>query len=317
MGVARRHAGCGGVSVGRAMAESVARTRWAVTALALALGLAAAAACGGGDGRAAGAPGSSSSSSSSAPPVTTTAGRSPATTAPLDGTPTSSTTGEPEATVPAGALVVVLDPGHNGANGEHPEIINAPVDAGGFEKACNTTGTATADGYTESAFNFAVAQELRDRLTAAGIQVVMTRTDDTGVGPCVDERGQTAARAGAAALVSIHADGAPSGATGFHVIHPGLRPGYTDATVEPSEDLAVAVRDALVAAGFTPSTYVGADGLDQRDDLGTLNRAEVPAVMLEAGNLRDADEAALLASPEGQARLADALTAAILSFVQG
>jgi N-acetylmuramoyl-L-alanine amidase len=212
--------------------------------------------------------------------------------------------------------VVVIDPGHNGANGEHPEIINRPVDAGGFEKACNTTGTATADGYTESAFNLAVAQQLRDRLVTAGVEVVMTRTDDTGVGPCIDERGQVAARAGAAALVSIHADGAPAGATGFHVIHPGLRPGYTDATVGPSEDLAVEVRDALVAAGFSPSSYVGDDGLHQRDDLGTLNRAQVPAVMLEAGNLRDADEAALLTGSEGQARLADALTAAVVGFVR-
>jgi N-acetylmuramoyl-L-alanine amidase len=254
---------------------------------------------------------------------TTTRDRS--TTGSTTGDPTSSTSsapasdraGAPPDTPPAGAPVVVIDPGHNGANGEHPEIINAPVDAGGFEKACNTTGTATDDGYTESAFNLAVAQQLRDRLMASGIQVVLTREDDTGVGPCIDERGQIAARAGAAALVSIHADGAPAaGATGFHVIHPGLREGYTDDTVEPSRQLAVGVRDALVAAGFAPSTYVGDEGLHQRDDLGTLNRAEVPAIMLEAGNLRNQEEADLLRSPDGQQRLADALTTAVLAFVQ-
>jgi N-acetylmuramoyl-L-alanine amidase len=234
------------------------------------------------------------------------------------GVPVPGVGGEPAGSatrVPAGT-VVVLDPGHNGGNATQPEVINEPVDAGGFEKPCNTTGTATDDGYTESAFNLAVAEQLRDRLTAAGADVVMTRTDDTGVGPCIDERGQMAARAGADALVSIHADGAPTGAAGFHVIHPALREGYTDATAGPSEDLAIAVRDALVTAGFTPSTYAGEDGLHQRDDLGTLNRAEVPAVMLEAGNLRDPVEADLLSSPGGQARLADALATAVLAFLQ-
>jgi len=211
--------------------------------------------------------------------------------------------------------VVVVDPGHNGANAAHPEEIARPVDAGGFTKACNTTGTATDDGVTESSINWAVAQLLRDRLRAAGAEVILTRQDDEGVGPCVDQRGRTAADAGADVLVSVHADGAPADAAGFHVIHPGLRPGYTDGTVEPSAALAAAVRDALVTGGFRPSTYVGEDGLDQRDDLGTLNLARVPAVMVEAGNLRNRGDAAVLASPEGQARLADALAAGVEAYL--
>jgi N-acetylmuramoyl-L-alanine amidase len=144
--------------------------------------------------------------------------------------------------------------------------------------------------------------------------VILIRQDDAGVGPCIDERGLMAAEADADALVSIHADGAPPAARGFHVIRPGLRPGYTDDTVGPSAQLAGSVRDALVAAGFEPSTYVGDDGLDERDDLGTLNRARVPAVMVEAGNLRNAEDAALLTSPEGRSRLADALADGALAF---
>jgi N-acetylmuramoyl-L-alanine amidase len=268
-------------------------------------------ACADGDGDASASPGSSTTSSSGDEAATSS------TTAPTSSStvPAGTTPAAPDPPAP-GQPVVVIDPGHNGRNGEHPEVINQPVDAGGFEKACNTTGTATDDGYTESQFNLEVSLQLRDTLQAAGVQVILTRTDDEGVGPCVDERGQTAARAGAAALVSIHADGADAGSSGFHVIHPGLREGYTDDTVEPSSQLATSLRDELVAAGFSPSDYAGSEGLQQRDDLGTLNRAEVPAVMLESGNMRDADDAATLRSADGQQRLVDALAAAVLDFVQ-
>ena len=211
--------------------------------------------------------------------------------------------------------MIVIDPGHNGANGANPEIINRPVDAGGFQKACNTTGTATNDGVTESSINWVVAQLLRDRLESEGATVLLTRDSDDGVGPCIDERARVAADAQADLLVSIHADGAPADASGFHVIHPALRPGYTDGTVGPSAELAAAVRDALVAEGFTPSTYVGEDGLDERDDLGTLNLARVPAVMVEAGNLRNDGDAETLTSEDGQSRLAEALASGALAFV--
>src|SRR5262249_53872830 len=88
-------------------------------------------------------------------------------------------------------VVVVLDPGHNGGNASHPEIINRQVPAGfGQTKACNTTGTATDAGYSEHAFNWAVASLVRQLLTQHGVTVVMTRNNDTGVGPCVNVRAE-------------------------------------------------------------------------------------------------------------------------------
>ncbi|HEY3143788.1 MAG TPA: N-acetylmuramoyl-L-alanine amidase [Acidimicrobiales bacterium] len=226
--------------------------------------------------------------------------------------PTEST--EPGAT-PLAGVVIVVDPGHNGANGAHPEVINRQVDAGGFQKACNTTGAATDDGVTESAINWAVAQQVRNRLAALGAEVVLTRDSDDGVGPCIDERGLMAVSSGADLLVSLHADGAAPDGSGFHVIHPKPLAGYTDATAAPSLQLAQAVRDALVTAGFLPSSYVGDGGLDERGDLGTLNRSGVPAVILEAGNLRNRADAALLTSTDGQRRLADAVTAGVVTFL--
>jgi N-acetylmuramoyl-L-alanine amidase len=289
------------------------RPRWRATgalALAAAMLVTASSACGSGGGGSDSSAGTSGTASTTpvAPRDAMGPTASPATTAAPPSTAPPATDG------PGAGLTIVVDPGHNGANGAHPEEINRPVDAGGFTKACNTTGTATNDGVTESSINMQVGLLLRDRLQAAGAEVILTRQDDEGVGPCIDVRARTAADAGADALISLHADGAGAGQTGFHVIHPALRPGYTDDTVEPSARMAAAVRDSLVAGGFSPATYVGEDGLNQRDDLGTLNLARVPAVMVEAGNLRDAGDAAVLVDPAGQARLADALAAGVLAF---
>ena len=247
---------------------------------------------------------------------------SAATTTGAPAAPTTTTTGapvEPATTSPAkGALagrIIVVDPGHNGANGAHPAEINRLVDGGGFQKACNTTGAAEGD-LTESRFNWETAQRLRDALEAAGAKVVLTRTSDDGWGPCVDQRALTAQREHADLLLSIHADGADPSASGFHVIHPGLGPAVDPGDRDASARLAATVRDALVDEGLVPATYVGGrDGLVERTDIVTVNRAGVPAVMLESGNLHNPADLALLRSAAGQQRIADALTAAAVAFL--
>jgi N-acetylmuramoyl-L-alanine amidase len=191
------------------------------------------------------------------------------------------------------------------------------VDAGGFQKACNTTGTATNSGVPEATINWDLALALQARLEALGATVTLTRDTDAGWGPCIDERAAIANRAAADLLLSLHADGAAPGGQGFHVITPGTLPGWTDDIVGESRRAGVAVRDALAAAGLSPANYIARDGLDERTDLGTLNRADVPAVMLEAGNLRNPDDEALLTGEAGRARVADALTAGITSFLTG
>ena len=255
-----------------------------------------------------------STSTTSAPttsPTTTTAKPKPS-TASTSAVPQIRGVSAPGAASLAGKVVVV-DPGHNGGNGAHPEIIRRMVDAGGFRKECNTTGTAGGD-LSESKFNWETAQLVRASLSAAGATVIMTRDSNSGVGPCIDERGQIAARARADLLVSIHADGADTSAHGFHVITPTVIAGYTDATSVPSARLAAAVRDALVAEGMTTSTYVGTNGISRRGDLGTLNRAGVPAVIIECGNMANAADLALLRSDAGRQRIAAAVTHAAANF---
>lgn len=226
--------------------------------------------------------------------------------------PSASPSAAPSA-VPA--RVVVIDPGHNGGNSGATEEISRPVpDGNGGTKACNTVGTETNAGYAEHAFAWVVALAVRDLLTAQGIQVVLTRPDDGGVGPCVDQRAAMADQAGAAAFLSIHADGSAAGDRGFHVITSTLDPAGPDVAAA-SDALALAVRDAMTTV-LPPSNYIGADGLNARNDLAGLNLNLRPAIYLECGNMRDATDAALLSDPAGQNAIAAAIASAILAFLR-
>lgn len=255
-----------------------------------------------------------------APPNTPTAATSTVAGSSAAGTPTAPlTSGGPATTTastpaPAG-LVVVLDPGHNGGNGAHPAQINAPVpDGRGGTKACNTTGTETDAGYPEHAFAWDVTLRAQRLLESAGVRVVLTRPDDGGVGPCIDERGRSGEVADADAVVSIHADGSAAGNSGFHIALSD--PPLNDAQRGPATDLAVAVRDAMRAAGFPDSDYTGDDALSRRSDLGGLNHSTRPTVLVECANMRNPAEAALVSSEAGRQRYADAITTGLLAFLR-
>lgn len=210
---------------------------------------------------------------------------------------------------------MVLDPGHNGGNGAAPAEINRLVpDGRGKQKACNTTGTATNAGYAEHAFTWDVAQRVRDLLAEHGVTVVLTRNSDSGIGPCVNERAAIGNRAGATAVVSIHADGAEqAGAHGFHVAYSS--PPLNSAQGAPALSLATTLRDTLRAEGLQPANYIGSQGLDGRSDLGSLNLASVPSALIECANMRDAREAAELANPAGRQHYAVAIADGILRWL--
>ena len=216
---------------------------------------------------------------------------------------------------PLSGLTIAVDPGHNGGNSTHLAQINKKVFIGNGWKACNTTGTSTNSGYPEHRFTFAVAQRVKARLEALGATVKMTRTTDTGVGPCVDVRGKFGAKVGAALTVSIHGDGAVASGHGFTVMKPGLVKGYTDDIYKASATLANAIRRGLVDGGFKPSNYYGKNGLTTRTDLGGLNISDVPVVMVELGNMRNASDAAKMRSSAGRDAWAAALVAGIRRYL--
>jgi N-acetylmuramoyl-L-alanine amidase len=249
------------------------------------------------------------------PPETTAP---PTTPAPAAAAPGSS--GAPAAP-PTGGLAgttVLVDPGHNGQNWAHPDEINRQIDIGTQTRACDTTGTATDAGYSEAEYTLDVALRLRSLLQSAGANVVMTRTDNGGWGPCIDERAGIGNRAGAAAAISIHADGGPAEGRGFHVISPPSIPGLTDDIAGESSRLALAVRDAYAAGTGMPfADYIGSQALSVRTDLGGLNLSDVPKVFIETGNMRNATDAALLTDPGFRQQAAEALLSGLRAYLGG
>jgi N-acetylmuramoyl-L-alanine amidase len=211
---------------------------------------------------------------------------------------------------------IVIDPGHNGGNAAHPEIINKPVPMGTGMKPCDTTGTETNGGYTEAAFTFDVALRLQALLKAAGAKVVMTRTDNTSVGPCVDKRAAIGNDAHAAVAISIHGDGAPAGGHGFHVMEPKKVGAPSDAIIASSNQLALKVRDSYRArTGIPTSTYIGTNGINPRADMAGLNLSVVPKVLVECGNMRNAGDAAFMTSTTGRQKIAEGLAGGLAAFL--
>jgi N-acetylmuramoyl-L-alanine amidase len=215
---------------------------------------------------------------------------------------------------PAVKRTVLIDPGHNGGNAADPAQINKQVpDGRGGTKPCNTTGTATDDGYPEHKFTWDVALRAGDLLEANGVTVKLTRTSDEGVGPCVDVRGEMAEKVNADAVVSIHADGAAPAGYGFHVAYP--KPALNSAQGAPSVALATALRDALRGAGLPTSTYLGKNGLIGRSDLAGLNFSKRPVALVECANMRNSQEAVTVNSPAGRERYAQAIAIGVLAWL--
>jgi N-acetylmuramoyl-L-alanine amidase len=206
---------------------------------------------------------------------------------------------------------VFLDPGH-GANAGSDLSRQVPNGRGGT-KDCGTTGTATDDGFPEHTLNWEVVEAIRDSLNQLGIRTVLSRSDDSSAAPCVDQRAEAANAVTPDAVVSIHADGGPPSGHGFHVNYSS--PPLNDTQAGSAVTLAATMRDALVASGLTPSTYIGADGLYGRADLAGLNLARYPAVLVELGNMRNDADAAVMESPDGPRDFAAAVARGITAFL--
>ena len=218
---------------------------------------------------------------------------------------------------PLAGEVVGIDPGHNGLNYSAPGIIDQPVFNGIGDETCDTTGTATDSGYSEAEFNFAVATYLAADLQAEGAAVVLTRQDNTGVGPCVTTRAAIINNAHADVAVDIHADGGPAGGRGFTVLEP-TADGPNNGVITASSAFAATLRNAFAAGTPMPvSTYDGVDGLQPRNDLAGLNLTTVPKVLIECGNMRNATDAGLLVTAAFQQAAAAAMAQAITTFLIG
>ena len=212
---------------------------------------------------------------------------------------------------------VVLDPGHNGGDESHTAQINQLVPMGfGKYKTCDTTGTNADDGYPEHEFTLQVATLVQSLLEKRGIKVIMTRTNDTGVGPCVNVRAAIGNNVHADAAVSIHGDGFDASGHGFQIIQAAESVGGA-ANDARSNKLSGAMHAAFLSgSGLTPSTYIGTDGYEVRSDLAGLNLSTVPKVLVECGNMKNPGDVALMESPAGRARIASSIADGIIAFLE-
>ncbi|MFE0463805.1 N-acetylmuramoyl-L-alanine amidase [Kitasatospora sp. NPDC058965] len=227
----------------------------------------------------------------------------------------------PTAARPLAGRTVLLDPGHNPGNANHPTEINQQVDVGNGHKECDTTGTETNAGYTEADFTLDVTHRLRDLLQGLGATVVLTQDGDRPWGPCVTERAAIGNAAHADAAISVHGDGGPASGSGFHVIMPAkVVAGKADTRpiTDPSHRLGVLVRDDFQrATGEQFADYIADQGLDTRDDLGGLNLSTVPKVFIECGNMRNAGDAQRMTDAQWRQRAAQGIADAFRAFLTG
>jgi N-acetylmuramoyl-L-alanine amidase len=216
---------------------------------------------------------------------------------------------------PLAGRVVGIDPGHNGRNYADPSYIDHLIWNGREQEACDTTGTETDAGYTEAQFNFNVASYLAADLRADGATVVMTRTSNSGVGPCVTERSQIINRAHANVAIDIHADGGPPQGRGFTILEP-VADGPNDRVIAASKRFGRDLRERYrTLTGMPESTYDGTDAISLRDNLAGLNLTTVPKVLIECANMRNATDASLLVRSSFQRLAARAMAAAIVEYL--
>ena len=219
--------------------------------------------------------------------------------------------------LPLQGKTVAIDPGHNGRNWAHTTEIGRLVDAGTLRKACDTTGTATAGGYSEAAYTFDVARRLARLLRAAGARVVLTRTTQLGVGavhhdprrdrePGARRRGDLDPRrrwAGRWARIPRHLPAAGRG--------PDRRHRGRVAAARARGPGRVRCPHGRAVRGLRRHR-----GLDVRSDLGGLNLSDVPKVFVETGNMRNPVDARRLESVAYRQREAVALARGLEKFLR-
>lgn len=206
-------------------------------------------------------------------------------------------------------VVICIDPGH--ALNSDPTM--EPIGPGAAElKVRDPGGTSGAvSGVREPVVTLAIAIELKRLLEQEGATVVMTREGDTYHGGN-RERAGVANRAGADLFIRIHCDGSGNPAIhGASTLYPELIPGWTDDIHAQSLQAAEAVQAALAGGLGVPDL-----GAVPRSDMTGFNWADVPAILVEAGFMSNAEEDLRLNDPAYQQQAARALSEGIKAYIR-
>jgi N-acetylmuramoyl-L-alanine amidase len=216
-----------------------------------------------------------------------------------------------------GRPIVLIDPGHGGTDPGAPGL---------------------SGQVTEKQLTLIFARELRDVLADRGrVRVAMTRETDRSLS--LEQRAAIARQLGASLLVSIHMDSAPNplarGATVYSLSDVASdREAARFAEAENAEGGALtsergdnvrfllsdlALRDQMEdSAALATRLVKGAGrGMLLRPEphrfaaFHILRRSEVPGVLFEAGYISNAEDEAILITPEGRRPIVAALAKAI------
>jgi len=214
---------------------------------------------------------------------------------------------QPKSMAPAG-FVVCIDPGHQSRSDSRPE----PVGPGSRETKPRVTGGATGKvtSIPECEIALQISMNLKRRLEAAGVRVVMTRTTND-ISLSNAERAAIANKAKADLFIRIHGDGNPDDSvSGISTLYPAPN-AWTTRTAAPSKAAAEVIQRSIVQA-----TGAVDRGVVARGDIAGFNWATVPSLLVECGFLSNPVEDRLLASPHYQDKLASGIAIGVLSYLE-
>jgi N-acetylmuramoyl-L-alanine amidase len=196
---------------------------------------------------------------------------------------------------PQPRFVVVLDAAHGG----------------------DDSGGRLANNLLEKSFTLALSVRLRSLLGARGIQVVTTRESDATVEP--EKRAEIANHAQAQACLSLHASYNGSGSSlGVHLFASSLSPAQPTRFAPWKTAQAAWVTRSLALEGVLNSAlqHAGMSVTLGRTSLPVVDSMSCPAVAVEIAPEMGPDKkaAAGLDDPDYQARVAEALAAALVEW---
>lgn len=180
--------------------------------------------------------------------------------------------------LPLQGRVVVLDPGHGGAD----------------------AGAMGSQGVREKDVNLDVSLRLKELLEEAGARVVMTRMEDRYYS--LYERASIGNRAGASLFISVHTNFHPNpNVNGVEVFH------YPDR--RDSQRLA-----SLLLEEMTKATGLNALSVKTNKDLVIIRETQMTSVLVEMGFLSNYREESIIATAEFRENMAKGMFQAILRY---
>ncbi|MEL6249549.1 MAG: DUF3747 domain-containing protein [Cyanobacteria bacterium J06627_15] len=194
-------------------------------------------------------------------------------------TPSPSPTPTPTPLPPRqGRILVMIDPGHGGRD----------------------PGAIGIGGLREKDINITISRRVQDQLEAAGIQVVMTRTNDSAVS--LQGRVDLAERANATVFVSIHANAISLSRPEVN----GLETYYYSSGLT----LARTIHNRIL------QNVSMADRGVRRARFYVLRNTSMPAVLVETGFVTGRDDAARFRNPAAVQEIADSIAQGIIDYVR-